>query len=424
MPTADTNNNIIITTYDGTAVLGTDYATSGSGLSLAHLPLQKLVWGADAQGFRVSETYPLPVQILGVTNNYLGVTFSAITGSVAVSNRSGTFLIVGGPSGNTPDNYKPVQVIGHVQGATNGILLGVTGSVKLIGNSSIVGVTNGVPVAVTGGRNLSWSTDYVNVKGYVGICGGFGLAAGTDSVAVFGSDLGGKVLGRIYASDGHTLGHSGDALNVNLVNAGVTFSITINPVIGVTNGNGLPLKVIGSGVTSDSPILVKGTIGGGALEVVSYSALTVGVSGDVNVNDTDIINSLESTSKPLVSNLASIKTNTAVISTINDKLTAGTVSAKINEIVKPTKLFSGSKDVSTVASIIVSTSTTIKSGVHIKAPITNTNTIYVGGSNLSSSSLSGFPLDPGESLFFEIDNLNKIYVLSSAGAQKVNYIAS
>jgi hypothetical protein len=425
MPTADTSSNIIITTYDATAILGTDYGTSGTGLSLAHIPLQKVVWGSDAQAFRVTESTPLPVSILGVTggSNVIGVTFGAITGSVSVSNRSGTYLVVGGPSGSI-SGYQSVPVTGHIQGTTNGILLGVTGSVNIANTVTIQGLSGGVAVGITGGRPLSSSRDSVTVTGYVGICGGFGLAAATDSVRVYGSDSGSKVLTKLYASDGATLGHSGDALNVNVIGAGISATVTINPVVGVTNGNGLPLKVIGSGVTSDSPILVKGTIGSGAIDVTATTALPVDVTGTVVIDDADIINSLESTSKPIVSNLASIKTNTSVISTINDRLSAGTITAKITEIIKPTKLYSGYKDLTTTASIIVSTSTPLKSGIHIKAPLTNISTIFVGSSSLSTSSTSGFPLDPGESIFFEIDNLNKVYASSATSGQKINYIAS
>lgn len=425
MPTADTSNNIIITTYDATAILGTDYGTSGTGLSLAHIPIQKLAWGTESQAYRVSESTPLPVSILGVTggSNVLGVTFGAITGSVSVSNRAGTYIVVGGPSGSI-SGYQSVPVTGNIQGTTNGILLGITGTVNVGNTVTIQGLSGGVAVGITGGRPLSSSRDSVTVTGYVGICGGFGLAAATDSVRVYGSDSGSKVLAKLYASDGATLGYSGDALNVNVVGAGISATVTINPVVGVTNGNGLPLKVIGSGVTSDSPILVKGTIGSGAIDVTATTALPVGVTGTVVIDDTDIITSLESTSKPIVSNLASIKTNTAIISTINDKLSAGTVSAKISEIIKPTKLYSGFKDLSSTASVIVTTSSPLKSGVHIKAPLSNTSTIYIGNSSLATSSTSGFPLDPGESLFLEIDNLNKVFALANVTLQKINYIAS
>ena len=419
----DTTSNILITTNDNTAVLGTDYATSGSGLSLAHLPLQKMAWGSDSQGYRVSEAYPLPVQILGVTSNYLGVTFGAITGSVNIVNRSNTYIVVGGPPTGYGYSYNSLPVTGYVQGVTNGILLGITGTVKVSNTLTIQGLTNGIAVGITGGRYLSSSNDSVTVTGHVGICGGLSLSSGTDSVSVYGWDGDTRVPVKLFAGDGATLGHSGDALNVNVIGAGISATVTINPVVGVTNGNGLPLKVIGSGVTSDSPILVKGTIGSGALEVTAYTSLPVGVSGSVTIDDTDIINSLESTSKPIVSNLTSIKTNTAIISTINDKLAAGTVSTKVSEVIKPTKLTSNYKDI-TVTAEVLGSSTLVKSGVHVKAPLSNTDTIYIGSNVLSTTSVAGFPLDPGEAIFIEIDNVNKIYVRSNSGTQRVHYITS
>jgi len=423
MSTADTDNNIIITTYDSTAVLATEYAASGTGLSLAHLPLNKMVWGSDGIGNRVSETYPLPVQILGVTNNYLGVTFGAINGTVTATTASGTFLVVGGPSGSI-SGYNSVPVTGYVQGVTNGIVMGVTGHVKILDTTTVQGVSGGYPVGITGGRYLKSTTDSVYVNGYVGISGGFGLAAGTDSVAVYAHDGSQKIPTRLYASDGTTLGASGDALNVNVIGAGISATVTINPVIGVTNGNGLPLVVIGSGVTSDNPILVKGTVGSGALEVMANTALPVGISGEVSINDTDIITSLESTSKPIVSNLVSIKTNTSVISTINERLAGAGVNAKISEIIKPTQLLSNSKSLTTAPSQINSGTFSIKTGVHIKAPITNTATIYISNNRLTAGSLAGYPLEPGESLFLEIDNINKLYGMAASGTQLVHFIAT
>jgi hypothetical protein len=424
MSTADTNNNIIITTYNSTAVLATEYATSGEGLSLAHLPLYKIAWGSSGEGKRVSETYPLPVQILGVTSNYLGVTFGPITGSVNVSNTTNGFLVVGGPSGTIPTNYKAIPVTGYVQGATNGILLGVTGNVKILDTTTIQGVSGGYAVGVTGGRHLKSGTDSVTVTGYVGICGGFGLSSATDSVRVYGHDGSQKPPIRLFASDGTTLGYSGDALNVNVIGAGISATVTINPVIGVTNGNGLPLKVIGSGVTSDYPIIVKGMIGSGAIEVTATSSLPVGVTGTVVIDDADIITSLESTSKPIVSNLASIKTNTSIITTINEKLSGVGVNAKISEILKPTKMLSGVKAATSTASLLYTGNFAIKTGIHIKSPVTNTETVYIGTSNLSSSTINGYPLEPGESIFLEIDNINKIYVLAASGTQNVHFITS
>lgn len=60
--TADTNNNITVTIYDGITTLGTDYNTSGITSSI-HLPLSKIVWGNENVSRRASTEFPLPVSV-------------------------------------------------------------------------------------------------------------------------------------------------------------------------------------------------------------------------------------------------------------------------------------------------------------------------------------------------------------------------
>jgi hypothetical protein len=422
----DITSNISITTSNGTAILGTDYGTSGTGLTLAHVQLAKLAWGTESTTKRVSETNPLPVYLYGTTGSALiGITgtITGTGGSFPVKNITNTYLVVGGPAAGYGYSYNALPITGTIQGITNGVNVGITGSVTVSNNLRVQGITNGTEIGITGGRRLNSSSDSVTVVGNIGISGGLALVAASNSVAVYGSDLGTKVLTRIYASDGTTLGYSGNALNVNVVGAGITATVSINPVVGVTNGYGLPLKICGSGVTSDAAVIVQGKLAGGALEIGAITAIPVGVTGTVIINDTNITNSLESTSKPLISNLASIKTNTAVISTISDKLNTGIIQSKVTEIVKPTRLLNGKKLLTTTAAAITSTNT-IKIGIHVKAPLTNTDTIYVGSSTLLTAPTDGYPLEPGESIFIEIDNVNKIYARSNSSSQNVVYIAS
>jgi len=421
----DITSNISITTSDGTAILATDYGTSGTGISAAHVQLAKLAWGTDSITNRVSETTPLPIYLYGTTGSALiGITgtVTGTGGSFPVKNTPNGFLIVGGPTAGTV-GYAPVQVTGFVQGTTNGILLGITGTVKLNQNLNIQGITDGVLVGITGGRVLNSATDSVRVIGNVGISGGLALTAASNSVAVWGSDLGGKVLTRLYAGDGTTIGHSGDALNVNVIGAGITASISISTVVGVTNGYGLPLKICGSGVTTDAAVIIQGKLSGGAVEIGAVSPVPVAISGTVDIDDSAIVDSLESTTKPLISNLITVKNNTATIATISDRLANGIIQSKVTETVKPTKLTNGSQDLTTVA-VALGSSITVKVGVHIKSPLTNTDTIYIGSSSLVSLPGSGFPLEPGESIFLEIDNVNKLYARSNVKAQQVVYIAS
>jgi len=422
----DITSNISITTYDGNAILATDYGTSGTGVSGAHVQLAKLAWGNESTTKRVSETYPLPTYLYGTTGSAsLGITgtVTGTGGAFPIRNIPNTYIVVGGPASGATYTYSPLPVTGYVQGATNGILLGITGTVRLSQNLSVQGITDGVVIGVTGGRILNKNTDSVTVFGNVGISGGLALTSATNSIAVWGSDLGTKVLSRIYASDGATIGYSGDALNVNIVGAGITATVSINPVVGVTNGYGLPLKVCGSGVTTDAAVIVQGRLAGGALEVGAITAIPASVSGTVTIDDTDIVDSLESTSKPIVSNLVSIKTNTGLLSTISDKLNSGIVQSKVTEIVKPARFINGSKSLTSTATSIAATNA-IKIGVHIKAPLTNTDTVFIGASTLVNNPNDGFPLEPGESIFIEIDNISKVYARSTAIGQTVKYLAS
>jgi len=182
--------------------------------------------------------------------------------------------------------------------------------------------------------------------------------------------------------------------------------------------------VRGTGNTADHPVLIEGTLAGGAVEVAAYTNLPVSVNNTVTIDDTDLIDSLESTSKPLITNLSSIRTNTNYISTINEKLNAGTLQSKITEIARPTLVIGGRKDLTTNAAQLTTTTQIVKVGIHLKSPSTNTDVIYIGGRNLLTGPNDGYPLDPGESLFIECDALGKIFARSNSGTQVLNYIAS
>ena len=78
----DITSNINITTYDGNAILATDYGTSGTGVTAAHIQLAKLAWGSESITKRVSESFPLPVYLYGTTGSAaIGIT-GTVTGTV------------------------------------------------------------------------------------------------------------------------------------------------------------------------------------------------------------------------------------------------------------------------------------------------------------------------------------------------------
>lgn len=59
-------------------------------------------------------------------------------------------------------------------------------------------------------------------------------------------------------------------------------------------------------------------------------------------------------------------------------------------------------------------------GVTVKASNSNSGTIYVGITGVTSS--TGFELGAGESVTIPVDNTNKIYLISDAASQTVSYI--
>jgi len=256
--------SIKVNVYGGNADFCTDYGTSPLGAT-CHLPLSKMVWGDSFSSYRVNETYPMPVQIMAVTGESLVV--------------SGNF----GASGSLPIvNYEVPGVSAStfhylaVAGSTEGAPIGITGTVCI-----------DCPVEITGQRYLHSSTDSITVTGIVGLSAGtLNLNSGTDSIAVYGWDGGRYVNTSLFAADGTTIGNSGDAINVNLVNAGVTFSVNIGATVGVVNGDS---GLVVQGLSGGEPIAVKGR-NGEAIEVVNSPGSAVGVTGAVgnNIDNTSI----------------------------------------------------------------------------------------------------------------------------------------
>ena len=352
----------------GTADFCTDIGTTPEGVT-CHLPLNKLVWGDSSYSYKVNETYPLPVQVRGVTGDSL-----QFTGNIGAS---GNFPVINptlsGPSGG-------IQFLA-VGGSTTGDPVGITGSIKLaedIGITGNVGVTGTVGIA-----------DTVTVRGEVGISGGsLNLNAGTDNVAVFGHDGRQFVKTELYASGGTTIGVSGDALKVALTNSGVTFALNVAATIGITNANGAASAsdaITVQGVSGGTPVIVKGR-NGEAIEVTNTAGDALGI-------------------------------------------TAENLRVSIESYIKPSSLVSGTMvagAAGTTGTQVLSASTPLKSGLTVKSHPTNIDFIFIGDSGLSAgNTFNGYPLESGESIFLEVDNVNLVYVTGISGdSRRVNYIGS
>ena len=467
---ADKNPNIIIQTHGNTAEMATDWGNSGNSFGTAHIPVSKIVWGNSVTGNRVTLSNPLPIQIAGQT----GPTeiHGKITGTSGGKLNVGNYFdhefgstgvhyiaVAGSTNGNTP-----IGVTGQVQGIYNGIPVAVTGDVKLTGamgsdidsnryafiNDYVVvaggasaGVTAyggggevypgygyAVPIATTGGRRLHSDTDSINVVGTINATGGRQLKPTTDSVVIYSTDQT-KYIPTYLVKDkntGATAGFSGDALKVAITNAaGITFSIQLQNNTGVTNDSGTSHLRIQGYPTSDTnayPVTVRGA-NDGALEIVSTSGLSTTVTNTVSIDDNDLISSLESTSKPLINNLNTIKSNTNIISGIRSDLNSGNIKAQISQIIRPTSIRSGSKKVSQNTQQLHN-NLEISSGITVKNHPSSQSNILIGNQSLVNNTDNGYLLEPGESIFLEINNLNKVYTRLEGrlGNATVQYIGS
>ena len=469
----DDNPNIIIQTYGNTAEMATDWANSCVSFGAAHIPVSKIAWGNSTTGNRVTLDDPLPIQVAGQTGPIeIRGTVQGTTGArIWIANfiEDGLVSAPGGASAfgthyiavaGSTNGATPVGVTATVQGTYGGIPVAVTGDVNItgamasdrgaagvtsdwvvVGGSSASGYTAvggfgevypgygyPVPIAVTAGRKLHSDTDSVSITGTINATGGRQLKPSTDSVVVYSTDQTKFIPTYLAEPGGATAGFSGDALKVAITNAsGITFSVNLRDTTEVYNADyPRPLRVMGatSGSGAD-PVIVAGQ-NAGALEVISSSGLQTTVSNEVNIKDDDIISSLENTSKPLINNLSTIKTNTGLLSNINNQLRTGDLKASISSIQKPRTLRSGSKTVSNNVAQ-VHNNLQLESGITLKNSPSSESNILVGNSSLANSSDNGYILEPGESIYLEISNLNKVYTkLDSQGPSqaRIQYIGS
>jgi hypothetical protein len=237
----DNDNNLPVAVDDGNqAIIGTDIF-SNSGVT-AHAQVMKVAWGNELTVNRVTSTSPMPVQVYGLTGSLSTVT---ITGSVY---GLGSFNVA-----NTAGS--PVHVTGGIRtfvyGVTGAPAVAVTGSVIL---GSSVGITG--TVTVTGGKVLNWDVDRVQVTGSLGKS--WNLSNLTDSIQVYGPAGSTHVFARIMGPSGTPIGASGDALNVNVVGAGISATVNVSSNVSVQNVTGTVLRI--QGTANGEPIPVSGTV--------------------------------------------------------------------------------------------------------------------------------------------------------------------
>lgn len=306
-----------------------------------------------------------------------GLTFFVATDSVVFAGVTAQFQLqklAFGPTGSaqivTSTSGLPVNV---VAGGITANLVGFCGAVQ--------GIVGGTPVTVDGTvyvTGISSAPAYVRTaSGYqVEITGGVPLNKTKDAISVFGPSGSTWIFANLVNSSGTQIGNSANPMFVQI--SGATINALINPTVGVTN-------------SAISPLFISGVSGA--------TAVPVNVGNTVGVNDTAILTGMTAIYGQLLS--LNLGLATAMPSTFKTGRTSSTYPAVQ----------------------LLDSGYTCGKGVSVKALSTNTDFIYIGNSGSFSGSV-GHALDPGDSVFFSIDNLSKVYIVSASSTQTVTYIAS
>jgi len=328
-----------------------------------------------------------------------------------------------------PSNGVPSSLETAFQGNTDGDRVG------------IIGIQGATAVEVTGGVRLS----------HMPAGGSFevrSLGYGRDNVAVGGFDGTTAAHVKIFDSNGKPLGVSGNgALKVAIDNGTFTGTVTLSTNVHVKNATGDGLKI--RGITG-SEVVVKGPLGGGAIEVASPSGLntralssatdSVNIGGAISENVQELKNTLTGLFTNFFSELGmradtvnirsdvrdlknDLETflNTASTGFTGDQQTS--LNVVVTENKQPSALVSGSVTVSQNPRNLGNRSVT--KGVHIQADPANSGGVVIGGRETVTNANTGYLLEPGESLFLEIDNTNQIFARSKNRlSQTVNLIGS
>ena len=249
---------------------------------------------------------------------------------------------------------------------------GVTANIVNFTNPVIVvGNSAGDPVFVQGTIAVS------GVSGTVSITGGIARNYTKDSITIYGAGGSTFIRSALVTVGNTAIGVSGDALKVSLQDANL--SVNIGTSVGIYN----------DGATS--AIRIEGNSGGVPVRVT--------VTGTAAINDTAILNGM-----------------TAIYGKVNDVYSALAAFG----LVRPSSGTAGSIIVSSSAAVL-SSGFTCSAGVNLKSSSSNTQIIYIGTS--TTGSLNGYELDPGESVFLDVGNLNGVFA-SGKGSPVLTFFAS
>lgn len=306
-----------------------------------------------------------------MANNITVNIASGLTASLATNEVGGShFQVFKMAYGNTASS----TVVSSTTPLPVVLSAGVTANIVNFTTPIIVqGNSAGGPVTVQG------TVSILGVSGApIAITGGIPLSYTNSSIKVYGYDGNPFIRSALVTVGNTAIGVSGDALKVYIQDINITASI--NPVIYVQNYG------------STSALRVEGLSGG-----VSQNVTVTGTAG---INDTNILTGMTAIY--------------GLMTTLNAALIAAGAA-------RPAVFTAGRVSATTGVTYLLASGYTSGSGVNLKASSANTDLIYINSDGVASI---GYELDPGQNVFLDVINLNKIYIRAKSSTQIISYMAS
>lgn len=261
-----------------------------------------------------------------------------------------------------------------------------------------------------------------------------GSAAPNDG-QIFGAPARGQYVRLVYTNGGtnqttfrlqtllKTGAQNGDMVTmITVPNSTNHAQLTKSSIVGLTTAGGgafVDVKVNPSGALTTA----SNTFDGNGTAITSNSTTTTATTG-LDMNIRSILNTAPTT--PGFLDIKGADGNVFVRQTTAANLNATVVGTGTFAVqstpVAPTTVFNGKTTVTTAGTRVVLASSQAVKSVAIKALTSNTGTIYVGSSTVSST--NGFQLAAGDTISLDIANLNTVNIDSSVNGEGVTYVGT
>jgi hypothetical protein len=306
----------------------------------------------------------IPIQTAGITayiaTDYVGT--GGITGHYQLIKLG--YGVDGSATVVNSSNPLPVTIATGMTATISGF----TGTIDVRGVGGAAVVVSGSVVTTGLTSSPMWVKTFTGSQ--VEVTGGRYLGKATDSVSVWGPSGLTYIYAHLVTASGNSLSYTNGALNVNIT--GATISATI-----------------------PSTVTVVGLSGA--------TAVNVTVGNTLGINDTNILNGMTA----IYSQVVGLRADLGGFA-----------------VTRPSSFKNSRVSATTTVSQLDVSGFSASSGINLKALSTNTDLIFIGNTGSFVGSSSGFAMDPGDSVFLNISNTNKLFLQANSGTQVITYMAS